>query len=154
MLNSLLLIVLLIALSAFFSLSEISLAASRKIKLKQITDEGNLNAAMVLKLQETPGIFFTVIQIGINAVVILAGIIGDQAFSPYFTVFFQRFITPEMADTVSFACSFVLVISLFILLGDLTPKRIGMTTPGSRCYPDYQSHALLPVLFPSAGVVF
>lgn len=129
MLNSLLLIVLLIALSAFFSLSEISLAASRKIKLKQMADEGNLNAAMVLKLQETPGIFFTVIQIGINAVAILTGIIADQAFSPYFTVFFQRFMTPEMADTVSFACSFVLVTSLFILLGDLTPKRIGMTTP-------------------------
>lgn len=129
MLNSILLIVLLIALSAFFSLSEISLAASRKIKLKQMADEGNLNASMVLKLQETPGIFFTVIQIGVNAVAILAGIIGDQAFSPYFNVFFQRFMTQEMADTVSFACSFALVTSLFILLGDLTPKRIGMTTP-------------------------
>ncbi|CPR17350.1 HlyC/CorC family transporter [Brenneria goodwinii] len=129
MLNSLLLIILLIALSAFFALSEISLAASRKIKLKQLADEGNLNADMVLKFQETPGIFFTVIQIGINAVAILAGIIGDAAFSPTFTLLFEQFMSPESADKVSFICSFVLVTSLFILFGDLTPKRIGMIAP-------------------------
>ncbi|MFB6435146.1 MAG: hemolysin family protein [Candidatus Malihini olakiniferum] len=129
MLNSIELIFLLIAVSAFFSIAEISLAASRKIKLKQMADKGNINASMVLKIQETPAIFFTVIQIGVNAMAILAGIIGDQAFSPYCNMFFQRFMTLEMADTVSFACSFVLVTSLFILLGDLMPKRIGMTIP-------------------------
>ena len=53
MLNSILLILLLIAISAFFSLSEISLAASRKIKLKILADEGNINAKHVLKMQET-----------------------------------------------------------------------------------------------------
>lgn len=57
MLNSILLILFLIAVSAFFSLSEISLAASRKIKLKLMADEGNVNAAKVLKLQETPGLY-------------------------------------------------------------------------------------------------
>lgn len=71
MLNSILLILFLIAVSAFFSLSEISLAASRKIKLKLLADEGDTNALRVLKLQETPGMFFTVVQIGLNAVAIL-----------------------------------------------------------------------------------
>src|SRR5476649_2791466 len=129
MLNSILLILLLIAISAFFSLSEISLAASRKIKLKLLADEGNINASHVLKLQETPGLFFTVVQIGLNAVAILGGIVGDAAFSPAFKMFFIRFLSPEMADQVSFICSFVLVTSLFILFADLTPKRIGMISP-------------------------
>ncbi|MFC3396562.1 hemolysin family protein [Brenneria rubrifaciens] len=129
MLNSLLLIVLLIAVSAFFSMSEISLAASRKVKLKLMADEGNLNADLVLKFQETPGIFFTVIQIGVNAVAILAGIIGDAAFSPTFAILFEQFMSPETAGKASFICSFVLVTSLFILFGDLTPKRIGMIAP-------------------------
>src|SRR5471030_3203291 len=115
MLNSILLILLLIAISAFFSLSEISLAASRKIKLKQLADEGNVNASRVMKLQETPGLFFTVVQIGLNAVAILGGIVGDAAFSPAFQSFFIRFMSPEMADQISFICSFVLVTSLFIL---------------------------------------
>ncbi|POC79001.1 hypothetical protein CRN61_12855, partial [Vibrio vulnificus] len=109
MLNSILLILFLIAVSAFFSLSEISLAASRKIKLKLMADEGNVNAARVLKLQETPGIFFTVVQIGLNAVAILGGIVGDAAFSPTFKVLFDRFLSPELAEQVSFICSFVLV---------------------------------------------
>ncbi|GAB7214657.1 hemolysin family protein [Dickeya oryzae] len=113
----------------FFSLSEISLAASRKIKLKLMADEGDLNAALVLKFQETPGIFFTVIQIGLNAVAILAGIIGDAAFSPYFEMLFTRVLPQDMVARASFVCSFVLVTSLFILFGDLTPKRIGMIAP-------------------------
>lgn len=82
MLNSLLQIVLLIAVSAFFSVSEIALAASRKIKLKMMADEGNINAQRVLQLQETPGVFFTVVQIGVNAVAILGGIVGDSVFTP------------------------------------------------------------------------
>jgi len=68
MLNSILVILCLIAVSAFFSVSEISLAASRKIKLKLLADDGNINAHRVLKMQENPGMFFTVVQIGLNAV--------------------------------------------------------------------------------------
>lgn len=129
MLNSILLIIFLIAASAFFSISEISLAASRKIKLKLMADEGNINAARVIKLQEQPGRFFTVVQIGLNAVAILGGIIGDAAFSPAFYSFYIQFISQEMADKLSFISSFVIVTGLFILLADLTPKRLGMIAP-------------------------
>lgn len=129
MLNSLLVIVLLCTISAFFSLSEISLAASRRIKLKLMADEGNLNAAHVLKLQETPGMFFTVVQIGLNAVAILAGVVGESAFSPALKALFIKFMRPEWADQLGFLCSFAIVTSIFILLADLTPKRIGMTQP-------------------------
>ena len=129
MLDSLLVILLLIIISAFFSLSEISLAAARKIKLKLLADEGNINAQRVLKMQETPGTFFTVVQIGLNAVAILGGIVGDAAFSPAFSSLFIRFMEPALADQLSFICSFVIVTSLFILFADLTPKRVGMIAP-------------------------
>lgn len=132
MLNSILLILFLIAVSAFFSLSEISLAASRKIKLKIMADEGDVNATHVLKMQATPGTFFTVVQIGLNAVAILAGIVGDAAFSPSFTVFLEEIIPSipsELAVQISSIFSFVLVTNLFILFADLTPKRIGMIAP-------------------------
>ncbi len=129
MLNSILVILLLIAISSFFSLSEISLAASRKIKLKLLADDGNINAQRVLKMQENPGTFFTVVQIGLNAVAILGGIVGDAAFSPAFHQIFDRFVSSEMAEQLSFICSFTLVTGLFILFADLTPKRIGMVSP-------------------------
>lgn len=129
MLNSLLFVLLLCAISAFFSLSEISLAASRRIKLKLMADEGNINAARVLKLQEMPGMFFTVVQIGLNAVAILAGIVGESAFSPALQEVFIQFLSPTWAQQLASILSFTIVTSLFILLADLTPKRIGMVQP-------------------------
>lgn len=129
MLNSLLIVLLLCAISAFFSLSEISLAASRRIKLKLMADEGNVNAARVLKLQEMPGMFFTVVQIGLNAVAILAGIVGESAFSPALQELFIKFLSPVWAQQAASILSFTVVTSLFILVADLTPKRIGMVKP-------------------------
>ncbi|MEQ5221864.1 hemolysin family protein [Providencia alcalifaciens] len=129
MLNSLLIVLLLCAISAFFSLSEISLAASRRIKLKLMADEGNINAARVLKLQEMPGMFFTVVQIGLNAVAILAGIVGESAFSPALQELFIKFLSPTWAQQAASIVSFTIVTSLFILVADLTPKRIGMVKP-------------------------
>jgi len=73
--------------------------------------------------------FFTVVQIGLNAVAILGGIVGDAAFSPVFSGLFNRFVAPELAEQLSFICSFTIVTSLFILFADLTPKRVGMVAP-------------------------
>ncbi len=81
--NNLFVIIALIASSAFFSCAEIALASSRKIRLQQLVEAGNVNAAKVLALQEEPGNFFTVIQVALNAIAIMGGILGEQAFSPY-----------------------------------------------------------------------
>ena len=72
LLENTLIILLLIAASAFFAIAEISLAAARKLKLEQLLDEGDSRAALVLRLQAQPGHFFTAVQIGLNAVAILA----------------------------------------------------------------------------------
>ena len=80
--DHLLIIGLLVAISAFFSMSEISLAAARKMKLQMLEAEGDPRAARVLALQQAPGHFFTVVQIGLNGVAILGGILGEQALTP------------------------------------------------------------------------
>lgn len=129
LLNTLLVIVLLICVSAFFSISEISLAASRKLKLKVMEEEGHPNAAKVLALQEHPGHFFTVVQIGLNAVAILGGILGESAFSPGFAHVIGWFYQGENLTTISFLLSFFTLTSLFILFADLMPKRLGMVAP-------------------------
>ena len=70
-------IVVLILFSGYFSMAEISLAASPKVKLHQALDAGDKRAQKVLDLQVKPGPFFSVIQIGLNAIAILGGIIGE-----------------------------------------------------------------------------
>lgn len=127
--QSLLVIALLIAASAFFSLAEISLAASRRLRLRQMADEGDARAEKVLRIQEQPGHYFTVVQIGLNAVAILGGVVGEGAFSPFFADLFALWLSPEAARGWAFTCSFVIVISLFLVFADLFPKRLGMSDP-------------------------
>ena len=51
MTNSFLAIAALIVTSAFFSVSEIALAASRKLKLQQLAEAGSEQASKVIALQ-------------------------------------------------------------------------------------------------------
>lgn len=127
--HSLLAIALLIAASAFFSLAEISLAASRRLRLRRMADAGDARAEHVLRIQEQPGHYFTVVQIGLNAVAILGGVVGDGAFSPGFQQLFELWMRPEAARGWAFTASFVVVISLFLVFADLFPKRLGMSDP-------------------------
>ncbi len=129
LLESFLTIVLLIAASAFFSIAEISLAASRKLRLRQMVDEGDARAGLVVRTQEQPGEYFTVVQIGVNAVAILGGVVGEGALTPYFSGWLAPWLAPETAATVGFLASFILITSLFILLADLLPKRLSMAEP-------------------------
>ena len=59
-------LIVLIIVSAILSSAEISLAGARRIKLQALANEGNIKAEKVLKLQEQPGRFITVVQIGLN----------------------------------------------------------------------------------------
>jgi CBS domain containing-hemolysin-like protein len=126
---SFLLILLLVVISAFLSCAEISLAASRKIRLEMLAKEGDANALRVLALQAQPGNFFTVVQIGLNAVAILGGVIGEPALTPHMADLVGNFYQGPMLDTISFSISFLLVTSFFILFADLMPKRLAMLAP-------------------------
>jgi len=124
-----LIILLLIATSAFFAVSEISLAAARKLKLAQMRDDGDIRAARVLELQAQPGHFFTAVQIGLNGVAILAGVLGEGAYAPVFSRFLSAFTSPETADMLGSVASFLLVTLAFVLIADLIPKRIAIVAP-------------------------
>lgn len=124
-----LLIGLLILASAFLSLSEISMAAARRMRLLQRAAAGDSRALSVLEIQEEPGNYFTVVQIGQNMVAILGGIVGEGALTPYFVAILEHVASPGLAATIGFVASFVTVTSLFVLFSDLMPKRIALVSP-------------------------
>lgn len=127
--QELLIILALIVASAFFSVSEISLAAARRLKLKMLADEGDIRALQVMALQDKPGHFFTGVQIGVNAVAILAGIFGEAMLTPYYLALISLAYQGPYLETLSLAASFVTITSLFILFADLIPKRLAMSAP-------------------------
>jgi len=112
-------LLILLALSAFVSAAEIAIAAGRKIKLQIMAKEGDVRAFDVLKMQEHPGSFITVVQVVLNAVAISAGAVGESAISPYL----QQLLNNEAVASV---ISFILITSLFSLLADLMPRRFAM----------------------------
>jgi CBS domain containing-hemolysin-like protein len=129
---NLIVIFILISVSFFLALSEIALTASRKIRLQSRANDGDINAKKVLALQAHPGSFFTVIQIGFNAVTILGGIVGESAFKPHVVNLLSRFIDSTgstWVEPISFGVSVFLVSSLYIIFADLIPKRLAMKMP-------------------------
>lgn len=65
-------LIVLLLLSAFFSSAETALTTSNKIKIKRLADDGNKNAALVLKLTDNPDKMLSAILIGNNIVNIFA----------------------------------------------------------------------------------
>ncbi|HEY4663977.1 MAG TPA: hemolysin family protein [Comamonas sp.] len=127
--QSLLIIALLIAASAFVAVAEISLAASRRLRLRQMADEGDPRAEKAIQLQEQPGDYFTVVQVGQNAIAILGGIVGEGALSATLAGVLIWWIPESTAQNLGSLISFFIITSLFILFADLLPRRLSMVEP-------------------------
>ncbi|ANF67257.1 hypothetical protein A6041_01050 [[Haemophilus] ducreyi] len=127
--EAILIILVLIIISAVISSSEISLAGARKLKLHSLAKDGDIRAEKVMRLQEQPGRFITMVQIGLNMVAILGGVVGESAITPYLAKLLAQYSQAEWTESTASWLSFALVTSAFVLLADLMPKRIAMTYP-------------------------
>jgi len=127
--GSLVIIFVLIACSAFFSVAEIALASSRRLRLRQLADDGDLRAEEVLRVQAQPGSYFTVVQIAQNMVAILGGVVGEGVLTPAIAAVLRHVLAPPAADVAGFALSFLLITTAFILFADIVPKRLALANP-------------------------
>lgn len=123
------LLLFLVLAAGFLSLTEISLAGARKIKLKLLAEAGDERALKVMALQAQSADFFAASQIGLNAIAILGGILGEGALRPYFIEWISLFYTGPALENIGFILSFIFVTTLFILFSDLMPKRLAMIAP-------------------------
>ena len=122
-------LIVLLLISAFFSFAEIALAASSRTRLQIASEKGDKRADLVMRLQDKPGPFFAVIQIGLNAVAILGGVVGDTVFSPFFEMLLVRIMPAHAASTTAFVLSFLIVTMAFVVLADLLPIRLTFNNP-------------------------
>ena len=127
LLETFFILLLLIIVSAIVSSSEISLAGSRRLKLQALANEGDKRAMQVLKLQEHPGRFITVVQIGLNMVAILGGGIGESAISPYLQQWLSSYTQAPWVEPASSLIAILLVTFSFVLFADLI--RLAITYP-------------------------
>ncbi|MBQ8098841.1 MAG: HlyC/CorC family transporter [Bacteroidaceae bacterium] len=125
--QALLIILLLVGLNAFFSLSEVALISARRSRLQVAARKGSRTAKMALELQADTDKFLSTAQIGITVVSILTGIYSGAELSDDFALWLSGVGLPqEMAHTLSKAVILVGATYLQCELGELFPKRIGI----------------------------
>lgn len=106
------LLIILLALSAFFSATETSYSTANKIRLKAMAENGNTAAKRVLKITENYDKFISTVLIGNNIVNIGASSIA--------TILFARLFPEELAAAVST----VVVTIVVLIFGETLPKSI------------------------------
>lgn len=130
MVEEVLIIVILIILNGIFSLAEISIVSAKKSRLEELLRKGNGNAKNVLILSESPNKFLSTVQIGITSIGILTGIFGGATITEYFkNVFINLGISVQYANDIAIAVVVVIITFFSIVIGELLPKRIGLTNP-------------------------
>ncbi len=126
----LLIILGLILLNGIFSMTEMAMVSARKTRLEMQADRGSKKAQKALKIIGSPDRFLSTIQIGITLIGILTGIFSGESIQTDLTAFFQRFeYLRPISSPLSTAVIVVVVTYFTLVLGELVPKRIGLTQP-------------------------
>jgi len=125
-----LIIVGLVILNGIFSMSEMSLVSARKFKLESAAKKGSKGAKTALELSENPTKFLSTVQIGITLIGILLGVYSGENLTNDVTEYLEQFdAIKRYADSLAVGIIVVFITFLSILLGELLPKRLGMTYP-------------------------
>lgn len=126
----LIIILILILLNGVFAMSEMALVASRKFKLENSEKKGNKGAKKALELSENPAKFLSTVQIGITLIGILLGVYSGEKLTKYVADFLAQYEAIQaFSGQIATVVIVVLITYVSIVLGELLPKRIGMTFP-------------------------
>lgn len=120
-----LVLVALILLNGAFAMSEIALLSARRSRLARLSADGDGAATVAMQLGDEPTRFLSTIQIGITAIGILNGIVGEAVLAAPFAAWLQTFgIAQETSEAGATALVVVVITYVTIVVGELVPKRI------------------------------
>ena len=121
-------IVGLILLNGVLSMSEIAMVSARKSRLEADEKKGSKAAKPALKLANAPDTFLSTIQIGITLIGILTGLYSGEVLAQSFGKVIAL-IKPLEAHAVAIAQTLIVIIVTYLtlIIGELVPKRIGMS---------------------------
>jgi putative hemolysin len=125
-----LIILLLLVLNGVFSMSEIALVSSRKSKLEAEAKLGSRKAQAAVDLANDPNRFLSTVQIGITLIGILTGIFSGATLTKQLQgVIAQVPGLERFSESIAVTGMVVLITYLSVVIGELLPKRIGLTNP-------------------------
>ena len=129
MFSQIIVLVILIALNAFFAATEIAFISLNDAKIEKQVKEGNKKAQQISKMLKNPSKFLATIQIGITLAGFLSSAFASDAFADKLAPVINNLIPAISVETwraISIVIITIILSYFTLVFGELVPKRIAM----------------------------
>ncbi len=121
-------LVLLVLLNGLLSMAEIALLSCRKTRMRQLAEEGDMRAQIVLDLTRDSPRLLSTVQAGVSLVGICTGALGGTVLAGTLANGLTHLGIPGwLGGTLGFVIVVVLVTYLTLIAGELIPKQIALS---------------------------
>lgn len=123
--SSLILILILVVINAFFASAEMAIVSLNKTKINILAEEGNKKAILLKNVLKDPNKFLSTIQVGITFAGFFASASAATSLSYGFANFLKSFNIPY-SESIALVLTTVAISYFTLVLGELVPKRIAL----------------------------
>jgi putative hemolysin len=124
-----LLIIIFVFISGFFSASEIAIIAIRKSRIKELAQAGESRAAFVERLKNDPDKFFAIVQVGMTVTASAASALGGATAIIVIKPLVESIQIPfvqKYSGSISITLVVIVISYLFLVLAELAPKALAI----------------------------
>ncbi|RDI39881.1 hemolysin family protein [Falsibacillus pallidus] len=124
---NLVLVVILIALTAFFVASEFAIVKVRSSRIDQLLEEGNSSAISAKRVITSLDEYLSACQLGITITALGLGWLGEPTIAGLVHVLFEKInFTSSVSHIISVAIAFTAITFLHVVIGELAPKTFAI----------------------------
>lgn len=121
------LLIILIALTAFFVASEFAVVKIRTSRVDQLVAEGNKKAVLAKKVVSDLDYYLSACQLGITVTALGLGALGKPTVERLlYPVFNYLDVPASISSIASYAIAFILVTFLHVVIGEMAPKTLAI----------------------------
>ena len=120
-------VLLLVAVNAFFAAAEFALVSVRETRIQQLIEAHRVGARTVLKLHQQLSRVVNGVQLGITVTSLTLGWLGEPVLARLFEGWIGS--VPHgliYAHAIAVGVAFVMITSLHVILGELVPKSLAL----------------------------
>jgi putative hemolysin len=111
----------------FFAAAEIALVSLRESQIQRLVVERGKRGEKLAELTSDPNRFLAAVQLAVTTAAFLSAGFGASQMSPQVApVLVGLGLSPGVADATAFVLVTLLLVFISLVLGELTPKRIGL----------------------------
>ena len=132
MIQAIILLVFLIFLNSVFAGEEIAVLSMNEPKMKEMAEEGDHRAQILMKITEQPAHFMTAIRVTITTAGFLQSAFAAEYFAQPMTAALLKAGVDVSQNVLKIVCMIIVTILLSyvsLLFGELVPRRLGMKNP-------------------------